>query len=285
MNHFLCTTSACVAMALTVVGVTPVRGNGASPMRGLGDSFIFLPVMQMVVPPCDQTAVAQLKSASQWQGNFSIAFKGNASGPWPSGDSEVVSVDRVIRINALVLTKTHDSPTFVQWQVGGLVSTGQLTVNDRDVYTFQGGGTAELLAQFTETASTDVLSIILYPDQCKLRFNLDGIAVGPVTGDLKPNNEFDFCATLDILSPRAGAQSLALSMPVFVTSAEESSFANARRVGLHCRVGGGLPDAPSERFSNKLAWVLDGGTTSGARGKGDAPVGAATVTYSFVPQP
>ena len=270
---------------LLLFGAMQVHGNGATPGNTSTDKFVYIPAVQVAIPPCDTGAIAKLRSATTWHGQYSITFKGNASGTWPGGDSEVVSVDRVMRLDTLVLTKTTDTATFVQWKVGQLISTGQLTVNDSDVYTFKIGGNVVKTAQFTEKASTDVLSIELYPQQCKLRFSLDGFTVGPVTGSLTPNDEFEFCAEVDVKSPKVGAQSFAASVPIFVSGADVGSYADARRAGLRCRVGGGDPKVGPDLFTPKLAWVLDGGTTSGARGKGDSALGNAQVTFSFTPQP
>ncbi len=282
-------TSAIRATLGLLIGVLLIaahaHGNGSSPGRAGADTTVYLPAIQVAQPPCDAAAIVQLRAVSRWQGNLALSFKASASGTWPDGDSEVTSVDHMLSLNSLVLSKTNDSPTFVRWQVGQMVNTGQMIVNDSDVRTFKQGGSSSMTAQFTKVAGSDVLTIILYPDQCKLRFELDGIAVGPVTGDLFPEDYFTLCATMDINAPRAGAQAIITSVPAFLSSASASSFDSVRKVGLRCRVGGGFPNVGQELFTAKTAWLLDGATTSGSRGKGDSAMGTAQVTYSFAPLP
>lgn len=274
-------------MSVLVLGIVQTFGSGILPsnVAAQSTSFVYLPLVRSAPPPCDPTAIAQLRSITTWQGEFSIAFNGNASGPWPSGDSEVVNVSRTMRFTNATLVKTFDSATFVRWKIGQRIDTGQFVANDSDVYTFAGGTISTETAQFTVAASTDVLSIHLYPDQCKLRFELDGQAIGPVVGGLLPNAYFEFCATLDVPSPRVGVQSFSSTVPIYLSSATGSAFEQVYRAGLRCRVGGGDPNISPDLFAPSLAWVLDGGTTSGTRGKGDAPLGMAQVTYTFVPQP
>jgi hypothetical protein len=274
-----------VAVGLLAIGAAAASGNSPRSATAAASYNAYLPFVQAAQQVCDPGAVAQLRSAATWQGEFSIAFSGNASGPWPGGASEVVSVNRSMQFQNLTLTKTFDSATFVRWTIAQQIDTGQFMANDSDEYTNNLGGVSTLTAQFSGNATADVLRIILYPDQCKLRFELDGQAIGPVVGDRYPNNYFYFCATLDVLAPRAGAQRFGSGVPIYRRSSSASAYETARLAGVACRVGGGDPNISDELFTPKLAWVLDGGTTSGMRGKGAVPLGSAQVTYSFAPQP
>lgn len=260
--------------------------QGEVPARPAEDTLVYLPLIQLSELPCNSATIAQLKGVSKWRGEFSLAFKGNASGTWPGGDTEETRVDHVLRMGTLVLSKTHDTPTFVAWRMSGFVRNGELVVNDSDVYTFKSGGSSSMTAQFTEAAGSDVVSIALYLDQCKLRLNLDGTAIGPVTGDLRPNDTFDVCAVLDVKSPSAGAQTLSTSVPLYLLGGGTAgAYEDARKAGAKCRVGGGDPNVGQELFTSKLAWLLDGATTSGPRGKGDLPMGNVQVSYTFSPVP
>lgn len=260
------------------------HGNGSQPSRVGANTIVYLPTIHLAQLPCDNAALAQLRQTARWQGQFTLTFMADASGTWPDGDTETVHVDHALSLHSIVLSKTNDSPTFVRWQAGQMINTGQMIVNDTAVRTFKLGGSSVMNAQFSAVAGSDVLAIILYPTQCKLRFELDGIAVGPVTGDLMPDDYFTMCATIDGHAPRAGAQETVTSAaPAFLSSASASSFEIARKIGLRCRVGGAIPNVGQELFTAKTAWLLDGATTSGSRGKGDSPLGDAHVTYSFAP--
>jgi hypothetical protein len=271
---------------LVLLMATQALGESQAPARPLQDKFVYLPVIELAQRPCDAGAVAQLKSVSKWQGQFTFAFKGSASGTWPGGDTEETRVDHAMSMSTIVLSKTHDTATFVQWRQSEFVPSGQLIVNDSDVRIFKLGGSSSATAQFTAVAGSDVVSIALYPDQCKLRFNLDSTAVGPVTGDLFPNNYFTLCAVMDTKSPNSGDQKISTTVPAYVRGgATAGSYEDVRKAGFNCRVGGGDPSVSDELFTTKLAWLLDGATTTGPRGKGLQPMGTMQITYAFSPLP